>query len=162
LTPPKICTIGYEGAAIEDLISTLKKSGITHIVDVRQSPYSKRSEFSKDQLSSALANYDISYTHIRALGNPPAGREALRVGHVAVFHEVITAHLEGDEAQAALRQVLSLIEQKTVCLMCMEKAPRHCHRSLVAAKLNALSGCEIEHLYVKAKAPHPDQAPFDF
>jgi uncharacterized protein (DUF488 family) len=82
---PKIHTIGYEGASIEDLVASLRSAGVTRLVDARQSPYSRRAEFSKDELSASLAEYGIAYTHIRELGNPPAGREAAHSGHNAVF-----------------------------------------------------------------------------
>lgn len=159
---PDIHTIGYENATIEDLVSTLKTASVTHIIDVREAPYSKRSEFSTDALAATLSNYGIAYTHIRELGNPPAGREALRVGHPAVFREIITAHLDGERGQNGLARALTLAAGERVCLLCMEKAPRHCHRSLVAARLSERSGQQVVHLQVKAKAPHPDQATFDF
>jgi uncharacterized protein (DUF488 family) len=159
---PNIHTIGYENAVIEDLISTLKAAGVTRVIDVREAPYSKRPEFSTDTLAATLANYGVAYTHIRELGNPPAGREALRVGHPAVFREIIAAHLDSERGQNGLARALALAAAEPVCLLCMEKAPRHCHRSLVAARLNERSGQEIVHLHVTAKAPHPDQAAFDF
>lgn len=157
-----IYTIGYEGAAIEDLIATLKLSKVTRVVDVRESPYSKRSEFSTAALSTALGKYGITYSHLRALGNPPAGREALRVGHPAVFREIIRGHLDGDDAQAALKQAAAFAAEERICLMCMEKSSRHCHRALVADRLHTLTGQAIAHLSVRTKVPHPDQASFNF
>lgn len=159
---PEIYTVGYENAAIEDLIATLKLSRVSRVIDVRESPYSKRREFSTDALAVALAKYGIAYTHIRELGNPPAGREALRVGHAAVYREIINAHLDGERGQGGLRRAAELAAVERVCLLCMEKAPSHCHRSLVAARLHAATGQEIVHLTVRAKVPHPDQAAFDF
>ena len=159
---PDIYTIGYENAAIESLIATLKEAGVTRVLDVRESPYSKRAEFSSDALATSLNKYGIAYTHIRELGNPRAGREALRVGHPAVFREIINTHLDGETGQAGLARALALAAVEPVCLLCMEKAPNHCHRSLVATRMHQVSGQKIVHLAVKAKAPHPDQAAFDF
>ena len=159
---PKIFTIGYEGAAIEDLISTLKAAGAARLIDIRSSPYSQRAEFSRDELATALAAYAIPYEHIRALGNPPHGREAARAGHMAAYREIFTKHLEGAEARAGLAHVLSLAAREPVCLLCFEKSASHCHRSMVAAKLEALSGQEIVHLRVAAKQPHPAQGSFGF
>ena len=51
---PKIYTIGYEGASVEDLIATLQNAGVKRLIDIRSSPYSRRSEFSKDEISAAL------------------------------------------------------------------------------------------------------------
>lgn len=159
---PDIRTIGYEAAAIEDLIATLARAGITRLIDIRQSPYSKRSEFSMDELRTALADYGIGYTHIRALGNPPAGREAARAGHAAAFREIFSAHLNGPDGRDGLEQALALAVAEPVCLLCLEKSPRHCHRSMVAARLHELSGHAIVNLRVERNNAHPAQNAFEF
>lgn len=162
VTLPDIHTIGYEGAAIEDLIATLTRAGITRLLDIRESPYSKRGEFSTDELRAALANYGIAYTHIRTLGNPPAGREAARAGHAAAFREIFSAHLNGPQGRAGLEQALGFAANEPVCLLCLEKSPMHCHRSMVAARLNELSGQPIVNLRVQRSNAHPAQNAFEF
>lgn len=162
VTLPDIHTIGYEGAAIEDLIATLRGAGITRLLDIRESPYSKRPEFSTDELRAALAEYGIGYTHIRALGNPPGGREAARAGHAAAFREIFSEHLNGPDARGGLDQALNLAANEPVCLLCLEKSPMHCHRSMVAARLNQMSGQAIVNLRVQHKTAHPAQAAFEF
>lgn len=159
---PDIFTIGYEGSAVEDLIATLKAAGVARLIDIRHSPYSQRAEFSRDELSAALGAYGIAYEHIRELGNPPAGREAARAGHMAAYREIFAAHLDGAEARAGLDRVLALAAGEAVCLLCFEKSANHCHRSMVAARLDALSAHEIVHLRVAARQPHPAQGSFGF
>ncbi len=162
VTLPDIHTIGYEGAAIEDLISTLARAGITRLLDIRELPYSKRGEFSADELRAALADYGIAYTHIRTLGNPPAGREAARAGHAAAFREIFSAHLNGPDGRAGLEKALAFAANEAVCLLCLEKSPAHCHRSMVAARLNALSGQAIVNLRIQHRNAHPAQNAFEF
>ena len=162
VTSPDIHTVGYEGAAIEDLITTLARAGITRLLDIRESPYSRRGEFSTDQLRAALAEYGIAYTHIRTLGNPPAGREAARAGHAAAFHEIFSAHLNGPDGREGLEQALGFAANEAVCLLCLEKSPTHCHRSIVAARLNELSGQAIVNLRVQRSNAHPAQNAFEF
>lgn len=155
-------TIGYEGASVEELVAALKAVGVAHMIDIRFSPYSRRDAFGRESLSPALAAYGIAYTHIQALGNPPAGREAARIGHRAVYREILTAHLDGEEGRRGLDTALALAEAGPVCLMCLERAARNCHRAIVAERLAALGGFAIEHLTVSRKASHPAQAAFDF
>lgn len=162
MPPRKLYTIGYEGASVETLAGALKEAGVTRILDIRYSPYSRRDEFSQDALAPALAAYGIAYTHIKGLGNPPEGREAARVGHMAAYREVMANHLKGPEGEAGLREALALAAREAVCLLCLERAPRHCHRSIVADALAARGGLEVEHLQTSRKTPHPAQAAFDF
>jgi uncharacterized protein (DUF488 family) len=162
VTLPDIYTIGYEGAAIEDLIAALQRAGVTRLLDIRCSPYSKRAEFSTDELRDALRSYGIAYTHIRELGNPPAGREAARAGHAAAFREIFSAHLDSPDGQQGLTKALSLAAEESVCLLCLEKAANHCHRAMVAARLKALSGHEIVNLQAHRKLAHPSQSAFNF
>jgi uncharacterized protein (DUF488 family) len=159
---PKIYTIGYEGAAVEDLIATLKQAQVSRVLDVREQPYSQRPEFSSGAIEAALAGYGILYTHIRELGNPPAGREAARIGHAAAFREIFATHLASKGGQAGLARALALAAAEPVCLFCLEKAPNRCHRSMVTAKMHEASGQEIVHLRVMRKIGHPAQIAFDF
>jgi uncharacterized protein (DUF488 family) len=162
VTLPDLHTIGYDGAAIEDLIATLAHAGVTRVLDIRERPFSKRGEFSTDELRAALADYGIAYAHIPALGNPPAGREAARAGHAAAFREIFSAHLNGPVGRAGLEQALDLAAGEAVCLLCLEKSPVHCHRSIVAARLSALSGQAIVNLRIERRNAHPAQNAFDF
>jgi len=162
VTLPTIHTIGYEGAAIEDLIATLKSAGITRLLDIRDSPYSRRPEFSKDALAAAMADYGIAYEHIRELGNPPAGRQAARAGHMAAYREIFNGHLDGPEGQKGLERALTRAAEESVCLLCFEKSANHCHRSIVTARLQTLSDHEVVHLRVGGKQAHPSQGAFEF
>jgi uncharacterized protein (DUF488 family) len=159
---PLLYTIGYEGAAIEELIGALKDAGVTRLLDIRSSPYSKRAEFSRDELARALSAYAIAYEHLPALGNPPAGREAARAGHMAAYREIFTAHLNGPEGQAGLAYALGLAAREPVCLLCFERSHLHCHRSMVVARMEAMTGGSAAHLRISARQAHPAQAAFSF
>ncbi|MEJ2125830.1 MAG: DUF488 domain-containing protein [Alphaproteobacteria bacterium] len=159
---PEICTIGYEGATVEGLIGALKQAGVTRVLDVREAPFSKREEFSKEALAAALAEYGISYTHMRELGNPPEGREAARAGHMIAFREILNAHLDSEVGQAGLTRALALAAEEKVCLLCLERSAQHCHRSVVSARMHQATGQTIVNLTVSRTTAHPAQAAFDF
>lgn len=159
---PAIYTIGYEGASLEGLIATLKSAGVQRLLDIRESPYSRRQEFSKDELCAALEDYGIAYQHIRELGNPPSGREAARAGHMAAYREIFSAHLDSAEGREGLKRALEAAANETVCLLCFEKAPSHCHRSMVIDRMTARSGQDVVHLRVSPKQAHPAQTAFNF
>lgn len=162
MTLPKIHTIGYEGASVEDLVATLKTAGIVRLIDIRSSPYSRRHEFSKEEISATLSKYGIAYDHIRELGNPSAGREAARAGHMAAYREIFAAHLASAEGRKGLNRALALAAKETVCLLCLEKSASHCHRMMVAERMRAMSGQDVVHLTVEKRQAHPGQASFAF
>jgi uncharacterized protein (DUF488 family) len=127
-----IFTIGYEGTNISDFLETLVDARIGTLVDVRALPLSRKPGFSKGTLSDRLADCGISYQHFRALGDPKEGREAARAGRHSAFRHIYSRHLRTTEAQAALRDLLRLAGASRVCMMCFERDPLVCHRSLVA------------------------------
>jgi len=76
----KIFTIGYEGATVPEFVATLGSAGVQRVIDIRALPNSRRPGFSKTPLRNALAEADIDYVHLRALGTPAEGRAAAQQG----------------------------------------------------------------------------------
>ena len=72
----RVFTIGYEAVTQSDFLAELKRAGVAQVIDVRALPLSRRPGFSQTPLNGALADEGIGYVHLRALGTPPAGREA--------------------------------------------------------------------------------------
>jgi uncharacterized protein (DUF488 family) len=62
-------TIGYEGCKAADLFSTLRASGVTLLIDIRDIPISRKPGFSKTALSEGLFSAGIS---------PPPGARRLQ------------------------------------------------------------------------------------
>lgn len=60
-------TIGYEGATLEDFLSTLRRTGITLLLDIREIPLSRRKGFSKPTLKQAVEVLTIEYRHENVL-----------------------------------------------------------------------------------------------
>src|SRR5688572_24038191 len=95
-----IFTIGYEAATMRDFIAALESASVERIIDVRALPLSRRPGFSKTPLRGALAEAGIDYVHLRALGTPPAGREAARKGRHDDLRRIYAGQLELPEAIA--------------------------------------------------------------
>ncbi|EER06111.1 conserved hypothetical protein, partial [Perkinsus marinus ATCC 50983] len=65
----RLYTIGHSNRSIENLIETLKHFGVLRVVDVRQSPYSKRfPQFCLKPLRASLEAVGIDYEHNEWLG----------------------------------------------------------------------------------------------
>ena len=129
----RIFTIGYEATTQGEFLEALKGAGVERVIDVRAVPNSRRPGFSKTPLRNALAEVDIDYVHLRALGTPAAGREAARKGRHEELKRIYAAQLELPEAIVAAEQMRELAAEKSSALLCYERQPAGCHRSLLIA-----------------------------
>lgn len=127
----RIFTIGYEGATVGEFLAALEKAGVKRVIDVRALPLSRRPGFSKTPLSAALGEAGIEYVHLKALGTPSAGRTAARAGRHEEMARIYAGQLELPEAIAQSAQMLAMAEEKPSALLCMERDPAHCHRTLL-------------------------------
>jgi uncharacterized protein (DUF488 family) len=141
----RIFTIGYEGTTMGEFLGVLQKAGVERIIDVRAVPNSRRPGFSKTPLRNALAEAGIDYVHLRALGTPAAGREAARAGRKAELEEIYAGQLETPQAMAEGAQMLDLASEKPSALLCYERDPACCHRTLLWQAL--AEDAEIVDLY---------------
>lgn len=142
----RIFTIGYEGATMAEFVAALKKAGVERIIDVRQLPLSRRPGFSKKPLAAELAEAGIDYVNLRALGTPKPGRDAAKKGDRATLEAVYAVQLELPEAQAEGAKMLALAEEKPSALLCFERDPATCHRTLLMKAIG--EGWEIVDLFV--------------
>ena len=100
MTAKRIFTIGYEGATQPELIAALRAAGVEQVIDVRAVPLSRKPGFSKNVLAAGLREAGIDYVHLKALGTPPAGREAARKGRMDEMRRIFAEQLETPEAGA--------------------------------------------------------------
>jgi uncharacterized protein (DUF488 family) len=129
MTAKRIFTIGYEGATQPELIAALREAGAERLIDVRAVPLSRKPGFSKNVLAAGLREAGIDYVHLKALGTPPAGREAARKGRMADMNRIYAEQLETPEAGAEAGRLVALAEERPSALLCFERDPAHCHRT---------------------------------
>jgi uncharacterized protein (DUF488 family) len=141
-----VYTIGYEGTDIDRFVATLKAGGIEVLADVRAVAASRKKGFSKSALRARLEDEGIAYTHFVDLGDPKPGRDAARAGRYNEFRKIYYEHIKGAESLAALNELSEVVGESPTCLLCFERAPENCHRSIVADRLRG-SGVEVFDLY---------------
>jgi len=129
----KIFTIGYEQTTMADFLAALNGAGVERVIDVRAVPLSRRPGFSKNILAASLKEAGIEYVHLRNLGTPKLGRDAAKKGDVATLERVYEGQLGLPEAQAEAARMRDLAAEKPSALLCYERDPRHCHRTLLLA-----------------------------
>ncbi|MES2120986.1 MAG: DUF488 domain-containing protein [Pseudomonadota bacterium] len=141
----KIFTIGYESTTMGEFIAALKAVGVERVIDARALPLSRRPGFSKTPLKGALAEAGIDYVHLKALGTPTEGRNAARAGRHADMARIYAGQLELPEAIAQGAQMLELAREKPSALLCFEREPEHCHRTLLLRAIG--DGVEVVDLF---------------
>ena len=127
----KIFTIGYEKATQAEVIAALEAAGVERLIDVRAIPSSRRPGFSKNILAASLSELGIDYVHLKALGTPADGRAAARAGRHSDLERIYAGQLELPEAMVQAAQMLELADEKPSALLCYERDPSGCHRSLL-------------------------------
>lgn len=131
----RIFTIGYEGVTQAELVDALSSAGVERLIDVRAVPLSRRPGFSKNVLAAGLRDAGIDYVGLKALGTPPAGREAARKHDHATLERVYDGQLELPEAIVAAAQMIEAARERPSALLCFERDPAGCHRSLLIRRV---------------------------
>ena len=143
-----LATIGYEKSTLADFIATLRHAGIDTLVDVRERAQSRRAGFSKTALANALNEAGIEYIHLPELGDPKPGREAARAGKMDLFRKIYGNVMDSHSAKSAIEQLVEMIGEKHICLMCFERDHKECHRSILIEEMRLLCNLEVRHLGV--------------
>ena len=141
----KIFTIGYEKTTQPELVAALQAAGVKRVIDVRAVPLSRKPGFSKNVLKNGLAEAGIDYVHLKALGTPPAGREAARKGRHEELATIYAGQLDLPEAIVAAAEMRALAAERPSALLCFERNPAVCHRSLLLASV--AGGAEVVDLF---------------
>jgi uncharacterized protein (DUF488 family) len=132
---------------VDSFLRALRQADIELVVDVRAVASSRRPGFSKSRLAANLVDASIGYVHLRGLGTPAEGRLAARAGRYDELRRIYGAHLDTAGAQAELEELRSIVESgRQVCLLCFERRPEHCHRTMVAEALAARTEVAVDHL----------------
>lgn len=146
---PALYTIGYEGASQGDFWATLLASGIKTIIDVRDVPFSRKPGFSKKALGHDAGSFDLNYVHLAGLGDPKEGRDAAKAGKHALFLEIFSARMKTPLALSDLAEAVGLSLGAPSCLLCYERNPEYCHRSIVASHIIGQESFQLFHLGVR-------------
>ena len=140
-----IFTIGYEATTMGEFLTALQQAGVKRVIDIRAVPNSRRPGFSKNPLKHALAEVGIEYVHLKALGTPADGRSAARAGRQEDLERIYAGQLDLPEAMVQSEQMRELASETPSALLCYEREPAQCHRSLL---LDAVaSDAEVTHLF---------------
>jgi uncharacterized protein (DUF488 family) len=148
MSTAKIYTIGHSNHEIETFINLLKTAKIDMIVDIRSAPFSKMyPHFNRDNLESVLKDNKVGYLF---LGDLIGGRSRNRSDYEN--GQVVYSRLASkDDYQATIKRVLDGSAKFQIALMCSEKEPLDCHRTLLVSQSLSDLGVEVDHIHADGK-----------
>lgn len=139
-----IFTIGHSTHPFEKFVILLHQLGVTAIADVRSVPYSQlHSQFNWRTLMRALKEQSIAYVF---LGKELGGRS----GDASCYEngQVQYCRLAGTELfRSGIDRVRKGSETRQIALMCAEREPLECHRSLLVGRELIGAGFNVVHIH---------------
>jgi uncharacterized protein (DUF488 family) len=153
-------TIGVYGFDLDRFLAALDEAGVGEVLDVRQRRGVRGSRYAwanSRRLQAALGEAGIGYRHLRHLAPTTELREAqYREDERRGEGKRSRTRLADEYARRYVREILDPADLDEVvdaaragrrpALLCVERDPEACHRSLVAARVERESGLSVEHL----------------
>lgn len=138
-----VYTIGHSTHEVDTFIDLLLRAEVTAIADIRSSPYSRfNPQYNLDAFQAALKSHGIAYVFLgRELGARSDDRSCYENGRVQYSRLART-----DLFRAGLKRLIQGTESHVVAIMCAEKEPLDCHRTLLVSRALADEGVSITHL----------------
>lgn len=142
LSQPVFYTIGHSNHEWRDFVRLLTTHELSAIADVRSIPASRLPYFNREALRDSLPEVGVEYVF---LGNELGARRVeaeCYVDDIAVYEEVAKL----PQFQQGIEEVLERASQRRVCLMCAEKEPLDCHRTILIARELTRRGATVRHV----------------
>jgi len=142
-------TIGYEGISLEQYLNKLIENDIKLLIDVRNTPMSRKFGFTKSQLQRACATVETEYLHLPEVGIIPEQRQQLVTA--ADYDKMFARYRKNTlpHTIATQEKILGLLkEKKRIALTCYEADADRCHRKHLADAILQLPGWHYKLIHL--------------
>ncbi|MYE11823.1 MAG: DUF488 domain-containing protein, partial [Gammaproteobacteria bacterium] len=135
-----VLTIGHSNHTLEVFLALLAQHRVTVLADVRSAPYSRfNPHFNGEPLAAALETAGLGYVYLgRELGGRSDDRSCYENGRIRYDRLARTARF-----RAGLERVVQGAPGRRLALMCAEREPLHCHRTLLVGRALAHRGVAV-------------------
>jgi uncharacterized protein (DUF488 family) len=139
-----VFAIRHSTHSAEAFLGLLRQHGVDAVADVRSSPFSRfNPQFNREPLEQFLKSNGIQYVFLgRELGARTEDRSCCEKGRVQYARLAQTPLF-----QSGLDRILQGAGRFRVALMCAEKEPLECHRTLLVARALAARGQRVVHIH---------------
>ena len=140
-----VYTIGYSGFGIDELINALQARSISLLVDVRSRPHSRYyPDYNKENLEQRLKKNHIYYRNYAKEFGARQNEKQYYADKGYLDFELFAQSphfLDGVN-----RLIDSMAKDYRFALMCAEKDPFNCHRTIMVARAFHNAGYKVIHL----------------
>jgi uncharacterized protein (DUF488 family) len=151
--PPTIWTVGHSNHTLDHFLDLLRAHALEVVADVRSTPFSRRHpHFNRERLKAALAHAGIDYVF---LGAELGARSPDRACYDAEGRVVYERLARTEAFRAGIGRVTMEAANRRVTLMCAEKDPLSCHRTILVTPRLIARGLTVMHVLADASIePH--------
>src|SRR3954447_12543185 len=155
----EFATIGVYGFDGPGFIRTLQEAEVGIVLDVRQRRGVRGSEYAwanAKRLQAALGEAGVGYSHLPELApttdmrqlqyEEDARRGEGKRSRTELAPEYVSRYTEEVLDQVDLEPIVRFVGDNLAALLCVERDPEACHRSLIAARLERELGAPVTHL----------------
>ena len=131
--PTPLFTIGHSNHPPGRFVELLQQHSVESVADVRSSPYNRSpytAHFNRNTLEGLLEEHGIRYVFMGAeLGGRPADQSCYDAAGRVQYDRLART----DDFLFGIRDLLRHASEYRVALLCSEKEPAECHRTLLVA-----------------------------
>ncbi len=139
----EIFTVGHSTLSIASFIDLLKQHGISAIADVRSTPYSRHNpQFNRETLRDSLRQEAIQYVFLGKELGARSEDECCYVHNKVSYQRLAETEL----FKSGIKRVVEGAQSFRVALMCSEKDPLDCHRTILVARELVKEGAMVTHI----------------
>ena len=150
-----IYTVGHSNHPIAHFLTLLQGQGVNLLADVRSTPYSRfNPQFRRDPLSHALAERGIEYLFLgEELGARSKDRACYEKDGRVSYRKLAQSEL----FRQGIDRLLAAAKTHTVAIMCAEKDPLDCHRTILVTRELVARGESVTHILASGEVESHDQ-----
>jgi uncharacterized protein (DUF488 family) len=150
-----IFTIGHSTHGLDRFLELLIQHEIQVVVDVRSAPYSRYNpQYNQTALEAFLKNYGIRYLFLgKELGARPEDPGCYVGGRVQYRRIAQT-----ESFRSGIKRAKKGAQSYRIALMCSEKEPLECHRTLLVSRVLSEEGMSVRHIHADGQLEDHDKA----
>lgn len=145
-----VYTVGHSNHSIEEFIQLLEKHNINCICDVRSMPYSRFTEqYNRENIKGFLSKYNIKYLFFGEEFGARREEKSLLTNGMVDFEKVA----KNEKFIKGIERIEKGLERGyRIALMCTEKEPIECHRTILVSRNLSIKGMNVLHILADGTA----------